>query len=76
MTTTDDKKHLRRFFEKDDSTMAPEGRWPDPELSLPSSCKARFFSTEPIASVTIGNDCRIGDYELLEKGHGAGYLLS
>jgi hypothetical protein len=37
MTTTDDKKHLRRFFGKDDSTMAPEGRWPDPELSLPAS---------------------------------------
>jgi hypothetical protein len=42
MTTTDDKKHLRRFFGKHDSTMAPEGRWPDPELSLPSARYPHF----------------------------------
>ena len=42
MTTRGDKKHLRRFFGKDDSTMAPEGRWPDPELSLPSSLLLNF----------------------------------
>ena len=40
------------------------------------SCKARFCSTEPIASVTIGNDCRNGRCELLERGQEAGYLLS
>ena len=37
MTTSSDKKHQRRFFGKDDSIMAPEGRWPDPELFLLSS---------------------------------------
>jgi hypothetical protein len=38
MATRGDKKHLRRFFGKHDSTMAPECRWPDPEPSPPSSC--------------------------------------
>jgi hypothetical protein len=49
---------------------------PDGGPSSASSCKPRFSSTEPIARVTISNDCRNREYELLDKGEGEGYSLS
>ena len=33
-------------------------------------CKARFCSTEPIASVTIGNDYRNREYDYWREGKG------
>jgi hypothetical protein len=37
--------------------------------------KARFCSTEPMGSVTIGNACRDRGYTLFVKGQGESYLL-
>ena len=42
----------------------------DGELSGSSSWKARFSSTEPIASVTIGNDCGNGGISYWRKSKG------
>ncbi len=68
------KKHLLRFLKTIlEKRCDPQlyGWMPhDGSRQRTSTCEAEFCSTEPMGNVTIGNACKNGEYEMVEKRHG------